>query len=76
MDSFRYVPADVQKVVADGDELHFYINDGPVSGVPRHEVARFDSAESMGKKMRELTDKYIAIVDADGLSINKWDPLP
>jgi hypothetical protein len=70
--SFNYVPAEVQKVVAEGNTLHFYINDGPVSGVPRHEVATFNTGKDMGKRMQELSNQYIHIEDANGNQIGPW----
>jgi hypothetical protein len=69
--SFSYVIGDVEKVVADGNELHVFINDGPRSGVPRHEVMRFGSGDVMAKQMRHFSDHYIPIFDADGNRIDR-----
>lgn len=68
---FSYVSGDVEKVVVEGDRLHYYINDGPVSNVPRHEVAVFKSANNMAQEIRKLSDQYIPIFDSDGNRIGR-----
>lgn len=68
---FSYTSGDVEKVVAEGNKLHYYINDGPSANVPRHEVQEFKSAENMAKIMGQLSDQYIPIEDADGNQISR-----
>jgi hypothetical protein len=65
-EKFSYASGDVEKVVAEGNKLHYYINDGPVANVPRHEVLEFKSAKNMADTVRKLSDQHIPIVDADG----------
>ena len=68
---FSYVMGDVEKVVAHGNELHLFISDGPRADVPRHEVMRFNSAESMAKQMRRFSDHYVPLFDSDGNRIDR-----
>jgi hypothetical protein len=68
---FSYVIGDVEKVVAEGNELHVFISDGPRADVPRHEVMEFKSADSMAKEMRHFSDHYIPIFDSDGNRIDR-----
>jgi hypothetical protein len=68
---FSHVSGDVRKVVAEGNKLHYYIDDGPVSNVPRHEVLEFKSAKNMADTMRKLSDQHIPIEDADGNQISR-----
>jgi hypothetical protein len=68
---FSYVIGDVEKVVAEGNELHVFISDGPRADVPRHEVMRFNTAKGMAKEMRHFSDHYVPIFDADGNRIDR-----
>ena len=61
----------MEKVVAEGNKLHVYINDGPVANVPRHEVLEFKSASNMAEMMRHFSDHYVPIVDSGGNQIDR-----
>ena len=68
---FSYVIGDVEKVVAEGNELHVFISDGPRADVPRHEVMRFNTAKGMAKEMRHFPTITYPLFDADGNRIDR-----